>query len=90
MTILSNKIRLAAKDYQCNACEWMNESLCDVIDEMSFSEKRSIVNAKRNKMMVTKGRKYVYQTGIYDGSFYTFRAIPEIHDICIKYSLYEH
>ncbi len=90
--ILKEKIVTAKKDYTCNACWFilnyasLNEFITDF--KLTFSEIKSLVKAKQNHYTILKGEKCIYQVGIYDGDFYTSRAIPEIHEICIKYKMY--
>ena len=78
----------ARKDHICNASEILYESLPYMIDEMSFKEKRAVVKARRNKWHIKKSAVYVRQVNKMDGEVYTFKAIPDIHQICIDHDLY--
>ena len=87
-TLLTNKKPKARKVYHCMAWDWL-EQAWPLGEHLTFSEMREVVKAKRNKYRIKKGEQYLYQTGIQDGDLVTFRAIPAIHDICIKYDFYD-
>lgn len=87
MILLRHSEPVAKKDYSCDACVWLFES--DYRYGLTISEYRSIVKAQRNGYKIKSGDKYIYQVGIYDGNFYIFRAIPDIHKICLKYDMYD-
>jgi hypothetical protein len=87
ITVLSEGYRTARKDHVCNACEWLNAD--SDYSYMTFSEKREIVKARRNKWQIKKGQRYFYQSNKQDGELGTFRAIPEINDICREHDLYQ-
>lgn len=78
---------IAKKDYDCDACEWLSASIGDF--NMTYQEAKQYIKAKRNGFMIKKGQLYKKQFMKADGEVYTFRAIPEIHNICLKYDLYE-
>lgn len=79
----------ARKEHRCDACEFLLQDLCSTVGELTFSEKRDVVKARRNSWKIKKGQKYINQVCKYD-DIYTVKAIPEIHAICLKYGLYEH
>jgi len=90
MTIIESRFQKAKKDYICDACD----SLCDYLFEseitgFTIAEYRAIVRAKRNRFMIKKGQEYLRQANVCGGDFMVFRAIPEIHDICLKYDIYQ-
>ena len=92
-TIISHKhIKFAMKDYHCDACDYIRQhgsfnELCQQ-NSLSFAEKRSLIRAKQNKYKVIKGDSYIRQFLNQDGETYEFKAIPEIHSICVKYDIY--
>jgi hypothetical protein len=88
VTVISESRPTARKEHDCGACEWL---LAYGVNGMgySFSELREVVKAKRNNWKIMKGQKYVRQTNTFEGQLYTFKVIPEIHNICLKYNLYE-
>lgn len=78
----------AKKEYVCNAFEWLDNQVYFITDEMTSEEKRIYEEVSKRKGKIQKGERYIKQIGIYEGEFSTFRAIPEIHEICLKYNLY--
>ena len=88
MEMIRNSTPMAKKDYSCDACVWLFES--DYRYGLTISEYRSIIKAQRNGCRIKAGSKYIYQCGKYEGDFYVFRAIPEIHAICLKYDMYDY
>tara|TARA_Y100000780_G_scaffold176831_1_gene162005 strand:- start:7884 stop:8156 length:273 start_codon:yes stop_codon:yes gene_type:complete len=88
VTVISESKPTARKEHNCDACECL---LAPGVNGMgySFSELRAVVKAKRNNWKIVKGQKYVKQTNTFDGRVFTFKAIPEIHEICVKHNLYE-
>ena len=91
ITVLSESIPTARKDHECMACDFILASGISGFG-YSFSELRLIAKAKAKAKgyKILKGQKYIRQNNIFDGELYTFKAIPEMHDICIKHELYEH
>lgn len=87
MQLLQHKIKVAKKEYNSDAYTFI-DNCCDDFSMMSFSERRHIVEARRNKGRIFKGQKYLYQFIVEGGDTYSFRAIPELHEICIKYNIY--
>jgi len=87
MILLSHKELIAKKDYNCDACTWLIES--DYRWGLTISEYRAIIKARRNGYRIKDGSKYIYQASVNYGDFCTFRAIPEIHNICLKYEMYD-
>ncbi len=78
----------ARKNYGCCACDWVSE--IGEYDYMTFAERRAVVIARNNGWRILKGEKHHCQTILdCDGKPFTFRAKFEIHDICIKYDIYE-
>lgn len=79
----------AKKDYHCDACHHLRESWNDAdISDLPNDEREAIELAKSHNWRILKGEKYVCQTGVYDGQYFTFRGIPAIVDICHKYELF--
>lgn len=87
MTILTEQVRRANKDHTCDACYWWDRSNFgekDVTDE----EWLVIEDAKRSDWKILKGTQYVFQSSVYDGAIHTFKARPDVDEICKKYGLY--
>ena len=87
MKILNESLRKARKDYYCDACPYVRDSLKRK-DEFTISELREIAKAKRNNWKIIKSQEYLAQTQVDSGDIYTVRVIPAIHEICLKYDLY--
>jgi hypothetical protein len=82
---MSNQIifcstQTARKNYKCDACK----TLLDYADfnELSFAEKRELVKAKRDNWEIKKGQAYIRAFMKDNRSTWTFRARPEIEQIC--------
>lgn len=87
--IAEDHIKKARKDHRCSACEFMRENLSEIgSGRIAFSELRAVARAKKSNYKILKGEPYIRQRNVLDGDIYTFKAIPEIHDICLKYELY--
>lgn len=56
--------------------------------QMTFAERRAIAQLKANNWEIQKGQTYVRQWNVMDGIHYTFRTLPLILRICVKYNLY--
>lgn len=91
-TVIRKSKHVARKKYTCNACEWIDALLpYGLTDyEMTCSELREIVRARRNGWQIVPGQLYIKEVGIYEGDFYVWRAIPAIDAICRKYNIYEY
>ncbi len=87
ITVLSESEPVARKEHKCMACEWVLTAGLDIAD-FSMREKRLLVKAKKNKYKIDKGQKYIRQGNIQYGELYTFKAIPEIHQICLDHDIY--
>jgi len=86
--VLSESEPVARKEHDCMASEFI---LADGVNGFgySFADLRIIAKAKKNKFKIIKGQKYIRQNNKFDGELYTFKAIPEMHQICLNYDLYE-
>ena len=90
ITVLQEATPIARKEYDCIACEWLNvDNFWAHNGELRFVDFRNIVKARRNNWKIQKGQRYINQRLKGDNGFYTFRAIPEIHDICSKLDIYQ-
>ena len=86
--ILSESTPIARKEHDCMASEFIFNSGINGFG-YSFAELRVIAKAKKNKFKIVKGQKYTKQNNKYNGELYTFKAIPEMHQICIDHNHYE-
>lgn len=78
----------ARKKHVCMASEWVYNSEVWKSEQLTLAELKAIVRARRNGWMIQPGQKYILQVMSGD-DFYIFKAIPEMHAICLKYDLYE-
>ena len=90
--ILKETFHKAKKDYVCTACYIMLnvddfKNLCKNYG-LTSEEVGEFTKAKENGFKILKGETYFYQAGVYDGNFYSAKAIPAIHDICYKRGFY--
>jgi len=99
-TIFQQKNVVARKNYYSDTgqfFEWANsakESGKYDLKEfesigMSSEEILLIVKCRYNKWQIQKGELHYYQSGVYDGMVYQFRAPLGVMDIVTKYSLNE-
>jgi hypothetical protein len=88
MTLLSESKPIAKKKHSCDACYWLEDYIPDLMDQLTFQEKRSIVRAYRwQKRKILPGQRYVKQV-LKGDDFCVYKAIPEIDEICFKYDLF--
>ena len=87
LTNISESLQTATKDYDCNACEWIKSALGHL--DFSFSELGVIALAKHDNYKIKKGDVYLRQSNNLNGSVCTFRARPEVHEICLRRGVYE-
>jgi hypothetical protein len=87
VTVLSDSTPIARKEHNCDASLFITEGgrpdYFDCIDDY-----RAYIRAKQNRFKIQIGEKYIRQSNVTDGDFYCFKAIAEMHRICIKYDLY--
>lgn len=87
--VLSEGIRTARKDYNCDASVFIHDAWNDNdIKHLETDEIEAYYKAKATKFKIKKGDKYFFQGQIFDERKCTFRAIPEMNGICMKYDLY--
>lgn len=86
VVLLSESRPKAKKDHDCIACEFIRESLNQ--GYFTFEQYREIVKAKRNGWKIKKGNIYLRQNCVSDGHVYTFKAIPEMAELCSELDLY--
>ncbi len=89
-TGLSSSKPTARKEHYCNACEHLLLDGTPKEGGFSPAEWKAIEKAKANNWKIQKGEKYLKQVGVFDGDFQTFKAIKEIHDICLEHDYYNY
>jgi hypothetical protein len=87
-TVLSESFPIARKNYPCDAAEWLINAE-DLFGRLTFTERRKIINAKKNKWMIRAGEKYMKQVAIVCGEFCMVRCNLDIHAICKRLDLYQ-
>jgi len=88
ITVIHESRPIARKAYWCNACEFIRECSDWDYRDFAMSDLRLIVKARRNGWKIQPGQRYIRQFNSDYGETWTFRAIPEMHEICRKYDLY--
>ena len=87
--IIRTSYPIANKEHECMASVWLTE--CGESPSylgMTISETKHWVKARQNRYKIIKGQKYLNTVQVWDGEFGVFKAIPEIHELCLKYDLY--
>ena len=80
----------ARRNYSCDACNFLFNLNFPSEIGLTFSECRAVIKARKSGYRILKGERYIRQfNGDNSRNVWTFRAIPEIHNICAKYDLYE-
>ena len=86
--IISESTPIARKEHECNACLFLTGDIQPNYFDC-IQDYRDYINARNNNFKIVKGQKYIRQAMVCDGDFHCAKSIPEIHQICIKYDLYE-
>lgn len=80
--------QIARKDYHCDASDWiLNAGLPD--EDFSAEQLASIEKAKQENWKILKGTEYLKVRGKWEGEWTTYRARPDLHQICIDQGFYE-
>ena len=74
--------------YDCKAYEFIQNAEFWP-GELTFSELRAIAKAKQAKGKILPGETYLQKrVSVWDEPI-IFRAKPELHDICLRFELYQ-
>lgn len=87
ITVIHESTPVARKQYRCDACERIIDAVND--GRFTFAEYRKIVRAKRQGWQIQPGQKYVKQFNTDGRDVWTYRAIPEMHELCIEHDLFD-
>lgn len=87
-TVIRESLHRSTKDRECMASLFLLPALCDLMSELTFTEKRHIVYARKNNFNIKTGERYLRQFNKDGGDTWSFEAIPSLHKICLKYNLY--
>jgi hypothetical protein len=83
-------IHKAQKEYYCEAWNyWIRDSLEYIEDELTPEERMLVENLKSTGGKINKGDLYLRVTGVYDGEWGKFIAIPEADELAKNYDLYQ-
>jgi hypothetical protein len=91
ISTIHHSVQVARRDYHCDGCECLFDGRDYKINthtKFTISEMRAIIKTKNNNFMIKKGEKYIRQFNTDGGDTWTYRSIPEIHEICIKYNIF--
>lgn len=88
MLLKEKIIKKTKKVHYCNAWNWIKNSDVSEI-KMTFKEQISIAKAKKKNGRIEIGSSCLYSVGVWDGDFFACYSIPELHEICIKYEIYQ-
>ncbi len=86
--VCTSSTPIARKDYRCEASTWIIECGLGEVT-FTFAELRTIAKAKREGWKIKKGQRYFKCAGKWYGEWSTFRARQDMHELCIKYDLYQ-
>lgn len=86
ITVIHESTPVARKTYHCDACDFITEALGAV--PFTISDLRKIVKARRQGWQIQPGQRYVRQFNRDGSDTWTFRAIPEMHELCLERGLY--
>lgn len=87
MVVIQETTPVSRKRYDCMASEWIMSSYGEY--SFTFSELRTIAKAKKNCFNIVPGQKYIKQFNRDCGDVWTYRAIPEMHQICVDHGIYD-
>lgn len=82
--------QVARKSYPCDASIWIYETQAWQDYDFTYAELRIIAKMRRNGWRILKGQRYIKQVSVLDGKLIVWRGLPEIHQICLKYDIYEY
>lgn len=86
--LISQKEPVARKNYRCMAYDWIKDQGWAEGD-YTLEEAKAIEQMKGRGGMIEKGEKYIRQFCVNGGDSWTWKANKEMHDICLKYDMYE-
>jgi len=89
ISIIHQSTPKARKIYNCDACNFLfNEEDVRQLG-LTFTEYRAVIKARKCGYRIMKGQTYIRQFNAdTSGNSWTYRAIPEIHNICVRLELY--
>lgn len=67
MPIRNETTNIATSILECNASIWIQECLENIVADLTFSEKRAVVTARKNNWHIQPGEVYRYYDWFEDG-----------------------
>jgi hypothetical protein len=87
VTILKDNIVTARKPHRCTAVDLVWEMVNQGV--YRYSEYKNIIRLQRNKFLIQQGEKHRSYTVVDGGDIYTMGENLAMHEMCVKYDLYE-
>lgn len=84
--VISQSTPIARKQHVCDACQFVLDAIGAV--PFTISDLRKIVKAKRQDYMIQPGQQYIRQFNTDGSDTWTYRALPEMHDLCLRLDLF--
>lgn len=79
----------AKRDYHCDASDAVRELLSCGHVGYTREEFEAISDAQSKGWRIKKGEKYIYQFIVDEHDSWSIRAIPAMHDLCVKFKLFD-
>lgn len=86
---LSRAVVTARKAYRCDACHWWDRSGYGIADCETEEQKHALEEAQANGWKIHPGQKYLRVTGIQDGELVTYRARPDMDELCTALDIFD-
>lgn len=88
--VLSEFTKTAKESMPCEACRWLKTAMNpSFMKQLTPKEVLLVQKAAQKNFMIIKGMRYVTQEIEFRGKVWTSNFMPKIHDLCIKYGVYE-
>lgn len=79
----------ARKEHECHACLCLQEVWREVWPELTFSEKKAMITARKNGKKILVGQTYIRAGVVTCDGIQTYKAIIEIDNICQRLKLFD-
>jgi hypothetical protein len=83
----------AKKEYFCDACFTINANFGGIRGfagevSLTIAELRALIKAREAGFKIKAGETYICQYNTDGGTPFTYRAIPAVHEIALKYDCF--